>query len=520
MKKLCSCALFMLLMLPLLSSVSAKSDTTLEAMLADTASFLQTSVKEPKSGSVGGEWAVIALARCGAKVPDGYFEAYYKNVEDEVKQKNGVLHERKYTEYSRLILALGVIGKDPTNVAGHDLTEPLENVKQTLKQGLNGPIWALIALDSGAYGSAELRDAYLQTILEREIQSGGWALAATSAVPEPDITAMALTALSRHTDRKDVSDAVERGLSVLSAMQLDDGGYSNYGEKNAESAAQVLVALSSLGIPYTDLRFVKNGKTLLDVLRLFYLPQNGFSHTHEPLLSNLMTTEQCLYALAAAKRHIDGQTALFTVFDTDGLPEKHPDVRRMPIGDGKTFSDIVGNDKAGAIEVLARRGVINGMTDTDFCPDGTMTRAQFATIVVRALGLPIDRSKIFEDVRTDDWFFSYVATAYRYGIVNGVSETSFLPNGTITFEQAAVMITRAAKLCGLSADAESFETLTEINSLTNADPVSEWAKSSVAFCCRNRIIAVNNGPIKPGEAVTRADIAWMLYRLLGKARLL
>ena len=68
-----------------------------------------------------------------------------------MKEHEGNLHDKKYTEYSRVIVALTAIGKNPADVAGYNLLTPLGDYEKTIWQGMNGPIWALIALDSGNY---------------------------------------------------------------------------------------------------------------------------------------------------------------------------------------------------------------------------------------------------------------------------------------------------------------------------------------------------------------------------------
>lgn len=87
--------------------------------------YLQAQVAEPGAGSIGGDWLVFGLVRSGVKVPQKYYDTYYNNVEAAVREKNGVLSERKYTEYSRTVLALTAIGKDPASVAGFNLLKPL-----------------------------------------------------------------------------------------------------------------------------------------------------------------------------------------------------------------------------------------------------------------------------------------------------------------------------------------------------------------------------------------------------------
>ena len=300
MKRLLSlllCAIIALGIMP--SAIAADIDTT--------ANYILKSTKNPTVASVGGEWAVLGLAR-GGKADGEYFEKYYENVETYVKDKEGVLHSRKYTEYSRVVIALTAIGKDATNVVGYDLTKPLLDFDKTVWQGVNGAIFALIALDSGDY-KCSIRNKYVDHILEKQLEDGGWALSGKNA--DSDVTAMALQALAKYLDRKDVSEAVEKALTLMSKKQLANGGFTTQGEETAESAAQTVVALTELGIPLDDSRFVKNGKTVLDAMLAFRLASGGFKHTKEQTGADGMATEQCFYALVAAERAESGKSSLY-----------------------------------------------------------------------------------------------------------------------------------------------------------------------------------------------------------------
>lgn len=274
----------------------------------------------------GSEWLVIALARSGREVPDSYYDSVVKAVQD----AGGVLSDRKFTEYSRTILALTAIGKDPTNVGGYDLLSKLADMDDVTFQGLNGAIFALIALDSNKYdvpavadgGKQVTRDGLVAYILEQQLSDGGWALSGDSA--DPDMTAMALQALAAYrTGDKAVQSAVDKALKTLSGMQQADGGYSSWGTLNSESCAQVIIALTVLGIdPAKDSRFAKNGLTVLDALLSFAL-DGGFRHTADGE-RNDMATEQALCALTAYARLLDGKTALYDM--TDVLGGQTPDV--------------------------------------------------------------------------------------------------------------------------------------------------------------------------------------------------
>ncbi|MBP3359500.1 MAG: S-layer homology domain-containing protein [Clostridia bacterium] len=516
-------------------TVSAADSDTVNAIVSDAAEYVYKTTGNPQVGSTGGEWAVIGLARSGAEVPAEYFENYYQTVEKYVKDCRGVLHDRKYTEYSRVILALTAIGKNPADVAGYNLLKPLGDYEKTIWQGINGPIWALLALDSGSYeipgnaGTLATREMYINNILENRTADGGWTI--SGDVADPDITGMALQALAKYQDNESVKAATEKALLRMSEIQCENGGFSSRGTENSESCVQMITALCELGIPIDDERFVKNGNTMLDNLLTYYTEGKGFKHTHEESGSNQMATEQGLYCMAAIKRAIEGKSSLYRMSDAarsdntaspvSGLAGKNPDVRGTDIvSPGKTFADISGHLSRTAIEALSARNIINGKSENSFEPDSTMTRAEFAAIVVRGLGLPIKSDAGFADVTENDWFYEYVNTAYFYNITSGISETEFNPNGTITREEAAVMVTRAAELCGADTEIDAFAARDILAGFFDYVKASDWAIGSLAFCYDKGILPDDAEEIKPKEAVTRAEIAQMLFNMLSLSNLI
>lgn len=290
--------------------------------LEETAALLQNATPSPTVNSVGGEWLILGLARSDLGVDPAYYEQYYKNVEDYLTQCGGVLHERKYSEYSRVILALTVIGKDPTNVAGYDLTKPLSNFDQTCFQGINGPMFALIALDSHGYDlptadegiTQATKDMYIGLLLEKQLENGGWCL--TGDQMETDMTAMALQALSNHCDREDVAQAVERGVEALVQAMNADGSFATNDGTSSESVSQVIVALSELGISLNDERFVRDGRTLMDRLMDYRMADGGFCHLIGEE-TNQMATEQAFYAMVAVQRLEEGKSALYDMNEAE-----------------------------------------------------------------------------------------------------------------------------------------------------------------------------------------------------------
>lgn len=316
-----------LLLLALLAALAACGGP--QTQLEKTADYLQKEIPEPTHGSLGGDWLIFGLARAGADVPQRYYDGYYAQVEAWVREKQGILHERKYTEYSRLVLALTALGKDPTAVGGYDLLLPLGDFQGVTQQGINGAIFALLALDCGGYAVPDnpsaavqaTRELYVEELLQRELEGGGWAL--TGDVPDVDITAMTLQALAKYREQPAVAEAVERGLETLSGLQTADGGYDAWGIANSESISQVLVALTELGISPEDPRFVKGDATLEQALLRYARDSGGFCHElGSGDKEDLMATEQAFYALAALDRARAGKTTLYDMTDVGGRAAK------------------------------------------------------------------------------------------------------------------------------------------------------------------------------------------------------
>ena len=327
----------------------AEQSKRLQEIYKTTGDFMAT-LGTPTVNSTGGEWMVIGLARSGRTVPAGY----YDNVVEYVKamaDANERLHRAKVTDNARVILALTSIGKDVTNVGGHNLLKGLDNMAYVQKQGINGPIFTLIALDSHNYPTMGdvTREKLIQVILDAQLPNGGWNLSGENA--DTDMTAMAIQALAPYYKTNEtVKAAVDKALEALSALQRNDGGFGSWGTVNSESCAQVIVALTALGIdPATDSRFVKNGNTVLGALAGFYVDGGGFKHTADGE-RNGMATEQGYYALAAYYRFVNGQTSLYDMSDvtiqTGGNTPANPDDpgKTDPSDPGKTDPTNPGTD--------------------------------------------------------------------------------------------------------------------------------------------------------------------------------
>jgi len=496
----------------------------------------------PIVGSVGGEWAILALARAGQiTINDPLVHSWLVNLErilvdvDNLAQTHDIQNPssagtfpsalRRWTDFQRVTIAISALGLDASNFNGRDLTAIFSefvppNERHPINQTINADIYALIALDSWAYSGD--RYQFLDNILNSQRADGTWSLNPNAATSSADIsiTAMAIQALAPYyATNSRVAEAVTTALGWLRTQTFAD----------PEATTNMVVALTALGSDFAaEATYYVN-----HLLRWFDPVSGGFRRPTPNDPVNHMATEQAAYGLTAYWRFVNGMTPLYDMSDmfaegaetlppiTDGLPGKHADVRRIDITiPERTFGDIGGHANQSAIETLASRGIISGRSDNIFDPAATMTRAEFAAITTRALGLPSRPNATFADVPTDAWFAEAVGTAFYYEIINGTSPTTFNPNGTITRQEAAVMVARASRLTGMNTNLSDVETLNILAMFGDYRRAANWAWSSLAFCYREGILDDTEFYIQPLAAITRGEIAEMVYRMLERANLL
>lgn len=308
---------------PVIYILNIKSDTAIKTEnIFNEVTNKFNNGEVPIVDSIGGEWKVIGLSRA-SQISDTFKEGYFKNAYEYVKAiGSSKLHNAKSTDNSRMILALTSLGYDVTDIAGYNLLEPLGDFDYDVKQGVNGAIWALIALDSNDYKvpslsddeMAALKDKLINFILDNQMSSGGFTL--NGDEDDVDITAMAVQALAKYYNESEaVEDAVDGALRYFEMVQNSDGSFGNYAATNCESTAQVVIALSVMGInPRTETRFIKNGVSVMSALNSLYLSDGNFCHLKGGD-ANEMATEQAYLALVAYKRLVENSTSIYDMSD-------------------------------------------------------------------------------------------------------------------------------------------------------------------------------------------------------------
>ena len=304
----------------------------IDTVLSKVRSYILSKDTKPDYSSI---WKVIGLKRSGLYVPESYINLFYSNVIAYCESKDWQITRAKYSEYSKLILALTAIGVDARDVMGHNLLAYLSDYKNVSRQGNNGTIWALIALKSNpAYEIPEDLSAVQQNseellvkkVVGMQCQDGGWTMAEGKG--DSDMTGMAMQALASYYNKdgyEDVTVAIDKGLAWIEKNQLSSGGFGTMNTETSESVAQIITALCGVGIDCgEDVRFIKNGKWPMTGLFQYYMPEGGFMHVAAGAGNNGggaggiidgMATEQGLYATVAYRRFLDGETFLYDMSD-------------------------------------------------------------------------------------------------------------------------------------------------------------------------------------------------------------
>lgn len=270
-------------------------------------SDIQEFIDKDLTGKVGGtaEWYVLGLSQYG----NYDFTKYRTALEDYLSSREvkGASAKLKFA------LLLAYVDADDSfweNVLYDDSIG---------SQGIMSYVFGLHIINNGYKGNISGSDI-IDTLKALRHEDGGWSV--TGNFGDVDVTAMVLQALApgylnnnlyelSEEQKEDLKDLVQGGVEFLSARQQEDGDFASFGVRNAESTAQVITALSALGIDCAqDERFIKNGNSPIDGLLMFRLKDGSFSHKAEDV-SSPSATVQTFYSMVAYLRMCWGQTPLY-----------------------------------------------------------------------------------------------------------------------------------------------------------------------------------------------------------------
>lgn len=181
------------------------------------------------------------------------------------------------------------------------------------------------------------------------------------------------------------------------------------------------------------------------------------------------------------------------------------------------FEDTKGHWAQAAVGKLAAKGIIKGKNSYMFDPDGSVTRAEFAAIVVRAFDLEAKAGMkpSFDDVNSSDWFYDEVVAAWSNGIIEGYSDDEFAPSDKITREQMVKMVVGALEAKGLLKDGQDADGI--LAAYADKSDISGWAMKSMKSAVSMGLInGKSNNKMEPKSGATRAEAATMIGRVLDK----
>lgn len=248
------------------------------------------------------EWYIVGLLQYNKNIDfSGYADAL-----EEYLEKNEISSASSRMKYALVLYGCGRGESDFVRNAIDDSVG---------KQGIMSYVYGLHLFSNGLRAESITSDEVIQKIISLQLEDGGWAVSGNKS--DADVTAMTLQALAPYyNDMTDVRHAADNALRLLSELQLETGCYSSYGVQNPESAAQVVTALSALGIdPFSDARFIKGNNTLFDAIMAYQLEDGSFEHTLGGGY-NQNATVQVFYSMISAYRQENGLGSLY-IFDTD-----------------------------------------------------------------------------------------------------------------------------------------------------------------------------------------------------------
>lgn len=185
------------------------------------------------------------------------------------------------------------------------------------------------------------------------------------------------------------------------------------------------------------------------------------------------------------------------------------------------FSDVAKHWSKEDTNDMGSRTVVNGVGKGLYEPDRAITRAEFAAILARGLGLrPVDTKNPFTDVSSDAWYYDVVKTAVDFKLILGYGDGTFQPDKEISREEAMAMAARAMKLVKLETNIDSKGISEQLQKFSDAKDIESWAEQNAAACVKSDIIKGSEGLIRPKDSVTRAEVAAIIKRILKKANMI
>nr|WP_246362343.1 S-layer homology domain-containing protein [Paenibacillus alba] len=365
--------------------------------------------------------------------------------------------------------------KDAVTIKDEDLKDGQSIVSVDLPEGKNRLIIGVEQAEQ-----LEGRSLQVQAPNVKLTVPGDLLKSASSLLPSPDKKAEVTVKIEPMT-------AAQAERTLQEASRKDNGIYKLGGQ---------VVDLSIFATDAEGKQFVLN-KLEKPVTMTFAIPSGM-----DPKLAGIYEIKKDGSLVYLGGKRMNGNTAIEV--GTDRLSQY------AVLSLEKNYNDVTNQHWAYAtIRELSAQHIVNGATDTTFAPGKDISRAEFAALLARTLGLSSAETSPFGDVTAKDWYAKEVAAAYKAGIISGNGQQAFEPNRSITREEMAVMLVRAYE----HRTGSKLEASTAASS--DASKISDWALPFVNSALKAKLLSGRQeGLFVPGEHTTRAEAAQAIYNLL------
>lgn len=344
---------------------------------------------------------------------------------------------------------------------------------------------------------ADLKQAMTQTVISIQTDDG------TSYNLPTSVIDTAKVAQTLGTDAKNVqiSVTIQKVTGAISD-QITQKAKQNGVSLLGGSKAQVIDFSITAGAGGKMVEINNFGNTY--VTRNLVIKQSADPSTATAVLYDPATGEMTF--VPAVFRNVGGDTQVTIKNRSNSI--------YTVVQSSKSFEDLKNHWSKADVGLLASKLLVNGRTDRQFAPDETITRAEFTSLLVRALGLNDKAAATFTDVNGKDWFAGAVGDAAKAGLISGFEDGSFHPNANISREQMAMMLAKAMDLVGKSYSVNGKQTEL-LGKFTDRSSISSWAETAVAQATGAGLVHGKTGnTFEAGSNATRAEAVLMLKRFL------
>lgn len=244
--------------------------------------------------------------------------------------------------------------------------------------------------------------------------------------------------------------------------------------------------------------------------RVIYLPTEATDHT----VSTVIVWDEKLGARPVPTEFalVDGRRAAVIRSLTNSV--------YAVVSKQSLFADVQGHWAANEIGEMNSRLIVQGVDGGRFDPDAVITRAEFAALLARALGLPEGGGQAsFRDVGQSSWYSGAAAAVKAYGLMDGFKDGTFGPNREVSRQEAIVMIVRALRLADVSSAISNAGQI-NLEAYSDRDQIGNWASDSIRAAISEGLMKGYGDELRPQKSLTRAETTVLLYRMLLKAGLI